>query len=75
MSRTARIPFALVPPAEPVDQMTERRRARARARTIASIGVQRPADDVRHYSGGHVWTRRPEHESFVLRVLQGRCFG
>jgi len=64
-----------VPPAEPEPvEVVERRRARAKARTIASIGGQRPADDVRHYAGGHVWTRRAEHEGFVLRILQGRNF-
>ena len=67
--------LALVAPAEtePVE-LVERRRARAKARTIASIGAHRPADDVRHYAGGHVWTRRPDHEGFVLRILQGRNF-
>lgn len=54
--------------------MVERRRAKARARTIASIGGQRPADDVRHYSGGHVWVRHRDHETMVLKVLQSKEF-
>lgn len=63
----------LCPPPEPLE-LVERRRAKAKARTIANIGGQRPADDVRHYSGGHIWRRYPIHETMVLRVLQGRNF-
>ncbi len=51
------------------EPFTQHRRAIALAKLIASIGRTPPRADVKHYPGGHVWTRYP-HEAVILRAKE-----